>query len=201
MDVLAALLACSLYPADDALVRALAESNSHSNPYFVYDPTLDPNDGELPSEPHSVAQALARANEVSAKGAIPLLGLFEIPPTWAAAFGRDRAEAFDACTNVAIGTAWLSNFASDCLRAAHAPHTARAARDERACVLRRYADALGMPDLVTVVTLELRAQRPVPLAIFEAPIFTPSSPRPWGPDRVFAPLDSLLLPPKPEAKP
>jgi len=194
MDVLTALLACSLYPADDALVRAIAESNSESNPYFVYDPTLDPAEGERQSDPRSLEQALAREAEVTAKGARPLLGLFEIPPAWVAAFGRESAEAFDPCTNAAIGTAWLSAFESECARAALARRLATVALDERACVLRSYAEALNMPDLVTVVTLELRAQRPTPLAIFDAPILAPPSTRPWGPDRVFAPLTSLLTP-------
>jgi len=197
MDVLTALLACSLYPADDALVRAIAESNSDSNPYFVYDPTLDPAEGERQADPHSLASALEREAEVTAKGARPLLGLFEILPAWVTAFGRDPTDAFDACTNTAIGTAWLSTFESECARAAHAPRSARAAIDERPCVLRRYAEALRMPDLVMVVTLELRAQRPAPLAVFDAPIFAPAGVRPWGPDRVFAPLTSLVTPEAP----
>ena len=40
MDLLNTILACSLYLADDDLVRAIAQSNSHSNPYFVEDATL-----------------------------------------------------------------------------------------------------------------------------------------------------------------
>ena len=191
MDVLAAVLACSLYPADDALVRALAESNSHSNPYFVFDPTFDPAASEPPPEPHSLAQALARVDEVTAKQAIPLLGLLEVPAAWMTAFDRPPAEAFDACANVAIGTAWLSTFASECAREAHVASTPRASRgplEHRACVLRKYAEALRMPDLVTVVTLELRASRPLPAAVFEAPIFPPTKGRSWGPDRIFAPL-------------
>ena len=38
MDVLTAILACSLY-RDDALVRAIAESNSRGNPYSLVDAT------------------------------------------------------------------------------------------------------------------------------------------------------------------
>lgn len=198
MDVLAALLACSLYPADDALVRALAESNSDRNPYFVYDPTLDPSAGERQSDPHSLEQALARQAEVTAKGARPLLGLLELPAAWVTAFGRDTAQAFDACTNIAIGTAWLSTFESECARAAHAPRSHAAALEHRACVLRHYAEAVGMPELAAVVTLELRAQRPMPLAVFDAPIFALPQARPWGPDRVFPPLRSLLPSPEPQ---
>lgn len=198
MDVLTALLACSLYPADDALVHAIAESNSESNPYFVYDPTLDPAEGQRQPDPHSLDQAVAREADVIAKRAVPLLGLFEIPPAWVAAFGRESAEAFDPCTNTAIATAWLSTFESECARAAHAahaPHSKRVALEQRPCVLRRYAEALHMPDVVTVVTLEVSAQRPTPLAIFNAPIFAPAAARPWGPDHVFAPLTSLLTTP------
>jgi hypothetical protein len=203
MDVLAAVLACSLYPADDALVRALAESNSHGNPYFVFDPTIDPSQGVAPSEPRSVAQALARAQEVAAKQAVPLLGLLEVPPAWLAAFGRELSEAFDPCTNVAVGSAYLAAFESECARGTRgpSPSTATGRSDRRACVLRRYADALQMPDLVTVVTLELRFQTPRVRAIFEAPIFPPVREGAWGPQQIFAPLDPPPLPPTASSSP
>src|SRR5579862_4978196 len=41
MDVLSTILACSLYLEDDSIVRAIAESNSQSNPYFVLDASID----------------------------------------------------------------------------------------------------------------------------------------------------------------
>jgi len=201
VDVVTAILACSLYPTDDALVHAIA-ANAHMNPYFVYDPTPDTADGELPADPHSAAQALARADEVTAKGAKPLLGLLEIPPAWLAGFGRDRREAFDACVNVAIGTAWLAAFGTDCARGGHGLPRVRGPRDTRACVLRRYADAIEMPDLVPVVTreLELRAKSPKPLAVIDSGLFPTAPSGPWGPNRIFAPVTSLLLPPEEPSK-
>jgi hypothetical protein len=158
-------------------------------------PHARPSEGERQSDPHSVSEALAQEAEVRAKGAHPLLGLLELPPAWLAAFGRDTAEAFDACTNIAIGTAWLSSFESEC--AAQAPRSARSALRERPCVLQRYAEALRMPDLAAVVTLELRAQKRFPLAVFDAPIF-PRAPaaRSWGPDRLWATPSPLLTPPE-----
>ena len=194
MDVVAAVLACSLYPGDDALVRALAESNSHGNPFFVVDPTVDPSEDPRP-EPRSAAEALERAEEVRSKQAVPLLGLLEVPPPWLAAFGRSLADGFDPCTNVAVGTAYLSAFDRECNREWPARRR-RASPERRACVLHRYADALRMPDLVDVVTLELRLQRPGVPAVFQSPIFPPDAPRSWGPDRIFSPLP-ILLPPAP----
>jgi hypothetical protein len=192
MDVLAAILACSLYPNDDALVRALT-AEAHANPDFVYDPTVDPAASDQPPEPRSAAQAIARAEEVQLKQATPLLGLLAIPPSWLAAYGRSVSDAFDACTNVAIGTAYLAAFDAECSRAPGRPrHPAPAAVERRACVLRRYADALDMPELVLVVNLELRSLRSVPPAVFEAPIFEAAPEHPWGPTQILAPVDPAL---------
>jgi len=159
MDLLSILLTCSLY-FDDPLVRALAESNSHANPYFVFDPSLDLTQLDPPPEPKNLADAVARAQEVSAKRAAPLLGLMEVPPMWMAAFGRELAEAFDPCTSVAIGTAMLSEFDAECGRAPdrHGLTGTRAMAGRRGCVLERYAEAVHMPELVTIVSLELKAQ-------------------------------------------
>jgi hypothetical protein len=188
MDVLAAILACSLYPNDDALVRAIM-AEAHANPDFVYDPTLDPSSTDVPPEPRSPSLALARAQEVQAKQAIPLLGLLSIPPAWLVAFGRSLADAFDPCTNVAIGTAYLSAFDSDCSHdTGRPPHRPVTGTERRACVLRRYAEALDMPELVLVVNLELRSLRGAPPTVFEAPIFAAAPEHPWGPVQIFAPL-------------
>jgi hypothetical protein len=198
MDVLAAVLACSLYPNDEPLVRALATSNSHANPDFVYDPAFDTAHGDPPPEPRSPAQALERVHEVQAKQAVPLLGVLEIPPAWLATFGRELAEGFDPCINVAVGTAYLSAFDRQCTALRRSIPRPPAA-ERRACVLRRYADALNMPELVLVVALELRAQPSSVATVFEAPIFPTEAVDRWGPDRIFAPLFPSLPPggPKP----
>jgi|HubBroStandDraft_1064217.scaffolds.fasta_scaffold01951_10 hypothetical protein len=196
MDLPSILLTCSLH-FDDPLVRALAESNSHSNPYFVFDPSIDPTEVVPPADPMTLDGALARAQEVSAKHAVPLLGLMEVPPAWMAAFGRELGDAFDPCTNVAVGTAMLSQFDSECAHESGGRPSlgARAARGRRVCVLRKYAEALHMPELVTIVSLELQFQRPGPPTAFDAPIFAASSTGPWGPDRLFFPVSSSFLPP------
>jgi hypothetical protein len=113
------------------------------------------------------------------------------------ALGRPRAEAFDACTNIAIETAWLATFENECTRAAGPPatrHDARVAIAQRACVLERYAGALRMPDLPLIVGFELRAQPSQTAPVLDAPIFPAGETGPWGPDRILAPLGSLLLP-------
>jgi hypothetical protein len=199
MDVLAAVLACSLYSNDDALVLALT-AEAHANPYFVYDPTVDPAAGDLPPEPRTVAQAMARVQEVQLKQATPLLGLLAILPSWLAAFGRDLGDAFDPCTNVAIGTAYLAEFDSEC---AHAPGSRRPAggAERRACVLQRCAQALQMPELPIVVNLELRSRRGAVQAVFEAPIFPPPTAPAWGPLQIFAPLRPSLAAPQAPSSP
>lgn len=195
MDLPSILLTCSLH-FDDALVRAVAESNSHANPYFVFDPSLDLTQLDPPPEPKNLADALALADEIRAKHAVPLLGLMEVPPTWMAAFGRELAEAFDPCTNIAVGTAMLSEFDAAC---AHPPGgrgsmAMRPAVGRRACVLSKYADAVHMPELVAIVSLELKFQRPAPPVPVDCPIFATPTARPWGPDRIFFPATSSSPP-------
>jgi hypothetical protein len=104
MDLLSILLACNLYTADEPLVRAIAQSNSHSNTFSVVDPTMDYRDVNVPAEPKTLDAALARLEEVTSKGGKPLLGLMQLPPTWMRMFGREPKDAFDACINVSIGT-------------------------------------------------------------------------------------------------
>jgi hypothetical protein len=197
MDLLSLLLTCSLH-FDDALVRALAESNSHANPYFVFDPSLDLTQLDPPPEPKSLADALARADEVSAKHAVPLLGLMEVPPGWMASFGRELAEAFDPCINIAVGTAMLSEFDAACARpiGAHGSMATRPGAGRRACVLGKYADAVHMPELVAIVSLELKFQRPAPPVPVDSPIFATPTVRPWGPDRIFFSAPPSSPPPR-----
>ncbi len=89
MDVLTTILTCSLYLADDDLVRAIATSTSQSNPYFVLDTSVDWTQVDPPPTPKSAAEAVARARDILSKGGRPLLGLLEVPPGWMIAFGRD----------------------------------------------------------------------------------------------------------------
>jgi hypothetical protein len=207
MDVLTTILACSLYLEDDALVRAIAESNSQSQPYFVIDASVDRTEVDPPPLAKTVDEAVAHAAQIVAHGGKPLLGLMQLPPVWLDAYGRELRDGFDACTNIAIGTAMLSQFAYECAR--DAPHTtsprgaharrpgtaSSAAQALRTCVLRRYQDAIALPDFVTVTTLELRYQRPRTADVTDAPIFwveLPSSSRRFGPEELLVSARALV---------
>jgi hypothetical protein len=152
VDVLAIILACSLYP-DDALVRALVDIQSSGNILFVGDlATLKTNE-TLPS-----AEAALRYAEYLAKhGGRPAVGLLGIPLSWAARYGRSPIELFDGCTNVAISTAAFAEYHARCTPARLRPVRARAQLPRgsrrprhldvgasRACVLSRFALDLGL---------------------------------------------------------
>jgi len=197
MDVLTTILTCSLYLADDDLVRAIATSTSESNPYFVLDSSVDWTQVDPPPMPRSAAEAVARASDILSKGGRPLLGLLEVPPSWMSAFGRDLGAAFDPCTNVAVGTAMLSEFDFECSsestrktarsRAASAAPGSSGARSaaRRRCVLGKYETAIGSPDFAMTTTLELRSQRTAHPSVEASPIFAPARERRWGPDELF----------------
>jgi hypothetical protein len=194
LELLSTILSCSLYLADDDLVRAIAESNSQSNPYFVLDTTIDLTQVDPPPPPKSSTEAVERTHGILAKGGRPVLGLLQLPPSWLSAFGRDLPSAFDACANIAIGTAMLSQFDAECAHAPKAsqakvrpaPTAARAGR--RHCVLGKYAEAIGAADFVTITLLELRYQRPRRPDVADAPIFAVASSRNWGADQLLLPI-------------
>jgi hypothetical protein len=191
MDLLTTILTCSLYASDDALVRAIAEGPSRTNPYLVLDPAADPDE----AEPDSGAQATARARSLLARGGRPVLGLLEVSPAWLDVFGRPLESAFEPCTNIAIGTAMLSEFDYEC--AAHAPKGQSALLERvnrRACVLRKYETATGSVDFEEAVLLELSAQAAAGAAVEDAPIFAPSAEGPWGPDQLLVQLTRSAAP-------
>jgi hypothetical protein len=197
MDLLATILTCSLYASDDALVRAIAEGPSGNNPYLVTGPVADSAEAGAPPTPKSEAEGAARAKGLIAQGGRPLLGLLELLPAWLDLFGRPLSSAFDPCTNIAIGSAMLSEFDHECAVSARtrrqAPLLERVNR--RACVLRRYESAIGLDDFEEAILLELSIQRPAALSIEDAPIFAPASARTWGPDQllVFMPIAGVPL--------
>jgi hypothetical protein len=206
MDVLTTILTCSLYLADDDLVRAIATSTSESNPYFVIDTSVDWTQVDPPSTPKSTAEAVARVSDILSKGGRPLLGLLEVPPRWMSAFGQGLGAAFDPCTNVAVGTAMLSEFDFECSsestkRTARSRATAAApgqsgARSaaRRLCVLGKYEASIGSPDFAMTTTLELRSQRTAQPSVEASPIFAPAHEPRWGPDELFVfPSPSLPI--------
>ena len=125
----------------------------------------------------------------------PLLGLLELLPAWVDLFGRPLSSAFDPCTNVAVGSAMLSQFDSECAAQGIAKAPAKRSAPSparRRCVLRKYEEAIGLPDFATITTLELRYQRPTRPSVTDAPIFAPASSRSWGPDQLLVPMGISL---------
>ena len=114
MDLLTTILTCSLYASDDAVVRAIAEGPSGSNPYLVTGPVADSAEAGASPLPKNETEATARAKGLIAQGGRPLLGLLELLPAWLDLFGRPLSSAFDPCTNIAIGSAMLSEFDHEC---------------------------------------------------------------------------------------
>jgi hypothetical protein len=171
MDVLTAILACSLY-RDEGLVRAIAETNSHGNPYAVIDATFA-SDADAPRpQPRSFDAAVALATDVSKLGGEPLLGLMQVPAAWASVYGKEGRDLFDPCLNIAIGTAKLSDLDYECWRAEvggarsnrrAAPRFESASTTRRRCVVHKYAAAIHMPEFEIVLRLELEHQRAAPI--------------------------------------
>jgi hypothetical protein len=199
MDLLTALLACNLYTTDEPLVRAIAQTNSHGNPYAVVDAAMDYTRVDIPAEPRTLQDAEKRLSDITGSGGRPLLGLMQIPPAWLATFGRDTADAFDVCVNISIGSAMLSAMDHECAAAGARDGAGSTRRRRRlpsaetlnprqACVVRKYGEAIGMPEFELLIRLELGVQRPgtrgaVPL---DAPIvFADATTGGSGSDRIF----------------
>jgi hypothetical protein len=158
MDVLTMILACSLYP-DDQLVRVLVDVAGRDNPYFVGDAKrLDTYE-----RASSLEEGLKIIQEIARKGGRPAVGLMGIPISWAGRFGVRDAALFDPCTNIAVGTAMLSQFVQECrLRASRkrrfrSHRSPRPIGDEmlRPCVLQRFGDELGIAGFFQAVMREI----------------------------------------------
>ena len=183
MDVLALILACSVYP-DDALVRAMVELASQGNPTFVGDvTTLSTFDKSA-----SVNDAERIVSELNRQGGRPVIGLLGLPPAWAQRYGRSRSELYDGCINLWVGTAVLAGHHDACV-AAHAAMivpTASNAKSQaapsgaggsgaaagrerkqrvappeaiRLCALRRFGNEIGVDGYAEAVTRLLPQQR------------------------------------------
>jgi hypothetical protein len=185
---------------DDALVRAIVD-NVHDNPFAIVTPELDPDTDAASSAPQTLETAVAQLREVTAHGGEPLVGLMQAPVAWALAFGRNPQDLFDPCINISIGSAMLSAFDYACAR--FKPRSTPASATRRACVMRRYSEAIRMPDLETVAMLTIRYQRAAPALPSDAPIFA-SIPdgRTWGSDCVFVAhrIDATFAPPDSKPK-
>jgi len=162
MDILTIVLACSLH-FDDQLVTALVHKVSNDNPLLVGDlVTLTTHDHLT-----SVEAARAVVDDIIKHGGRPAVGLLGVPIAWAARYGRTPDELFDSCTNIAVGTAALSEYARQCT-----PHRSRETTPgkprtpsrrtldrQRACILEQLGDALGASGYVTAVLAEIASRR------------------------------------------
>ena len=178
MDVLAIILACSLYP-DDALVQELVAFQSQGNPYFVGDAsTLQSRDGLT-----SVEDAVRVADDMRDHGGRPAVGLLGIPLDWAARYGRAAAEFFDACTNIAIGTAALAEYQDLCSNQSLRPSKSRSNSTHqrthrrlespplRSCILSHFAADLGVTGKPAAILSAIASERAkgAPSDVKEAP--------------------------------
>lgn len=201
MDLLTAITTCSLH-SDFTLVLAIAMTFSQGNPFAVQD-AAKPGDGAdyaaasgpdddapltLPTTqaPKTREAAMAAFERITSNGGAPVLGLLPVPPAWASMFRRKPAELFNACTNLSIATAMLSEYEYECGKAG------------RPCILKRYAEAAGMQFFDRDVLSEIKARKMPKEAdavadtdsILDAPVFTPGAgeaDRDWGPDKIFFP--------------
>jgi hypothetical protein len=165
MDVLAIILACSLHP-DDVLVRTLVDVQSSGNVYFVGDlATLKTNDSLT-----SADAALRFAEDLRRHGGRPAIGLLAVPLEWAGRYGRAPIELFDACTNIAIGTAALAEYQDRCSGTSRESAGRRARRPPavrrhtptvalRSCVLASFARDLGVTGTPAAVLRRLALAR------------------------------------------
>jgi hypothetical protein len=167
MDVLTLVLACSVFP-DDALVRAMVDLASRGNPHFVGDTTTLATFDQT----NSSADADRIVQELERQGGRPVVGLLAVPPAWAQRYGRARAELYDACVNLWVGTAVLAGHYEACVAAHAAKMTATApgkSRDGqrriappeaiRLCALRRYGTDIGVDGYAEAVMRLMPEQR------------------------------------------
>jgi hypothetical protein len=139
MDVLTAILSCALHN-DPALVRAIVHSRSKGYQFRVG----DLHDNLVTDSARTAAEADAIVLEVREKGHAVAVGLMGVRPEWAATYGRSPGQLWGVCANVEVGTAKLSDFDYQC-RGGKAKRGAIASPQNRACILGKYASALGLP--------------------------------------------------------
>jgi len=167
MDVLALILACSLHH-DDALVRVMVEVQSADNVYFVGDlATLKTRDLLT-----SADDALKAAEDIARHDGRPAVGLLGVPLEWAGRFGRQPRDLFDACTNIEIGTAMLSEYNERCsqesklrgrsaLRSRHRKGRKPSLAASRGCILTKLGQDLGIQSAPVEILKILTSRGPL----------------------------------------
>ena len=190
-SIIATLLACSLHP-DDALLSSVVDAFSRGNPLTVSDvalDTLDPRDDRLAEETASATVEDARAvvNRLLSDGGQPVIGLLPARPEWALELGKPADALFDACSNVEVASAKLSELDYACRTLGATPTAPR----RRACAIDRYAAAVGQPALGRLVVLDLpRAEREL-----STQELLPVDGQALAPSGVLQPRGSLVLTP------
>jgi hypothetical protein len=194
MDLLTTIATCSL-ANDFTLVFAMAMSFSQGNPYTVKDATEvaaaplygteiapDASDDRASATPRTREEAVAALKRFKADGPQPLIGLLPVPAVWAGQFQRKPTDLLDACVNVSIASAMVSEFEEAC-----------GPKAGRACVLQRYAKAAGI-EMFAQDVLELIRTQGLPKTgaavvetddVFDAPVFADDPKRDWGADKIF----------------
>jgi hypothetical protein len=199
MDAITALiLTCSLH-WDDELVRAIVHKASVDNPYFVGDTVTLTTHDHLATDD----AALKIVDDIVNHGGRPAVGLMALPITWATRYGRTTADLFDACINISVGTAVLSEHAAECgprrrrngaaTDASPRPPRGRALNRQRVCILTKLDDDLGVrgyPDAIMqeiTARAQQRRDRHVDSPPASAPLVSPDEQPPRSPDVSAAP--------------
>jgi hypothetical protein len=159
MDMLTIALACSLYP-DAALVETIVRDASRGHVFFVGDTV------KLETYDHatSAAEAQKIVARVRAAGGNPVVGLMGIPPAWAERFCKGPDQLFDACANIAVGTAMLARFDRQCRASLHSARSRGHRRPLprellRPCVLGHVGRELGIVNFAEATLRELSTVR------------------------------------------
>ena len=160
MDIAALMIACSLYPDDPTLLSIVrVYGRSVASVYTVLDVSgrgLDPEEAaEFSPQLETASTARAALVRLIARGDDPVVGLLPARPAWASEFGLSRDALLDACSNIQIATAKLSEFDHECRRRGHPQSLAR-----RACTLERYGRGLALPALARAVLADLTLDPP-----------------------------------------
>jgi hypothetical protein len=168
VDVLSAVLACSLYP-DPELVAALVNVQSRGHTYLVGDLT-DPDNVDAADSATAVATYVAYRRKGHRVG----LGLLGIPTDLLP--GRrvgNPAALWDGCFNIRVGTLRLRQLDQRCRRVGS--KVVRDGSRNRGCVVTAFARDLGLP------------ARMMLWAVF-VQLYPPLRPTPHPPPRVLEAL-------------
>jgi hypothetical protein len=162
MDVLTAILSCTLHN-DPALVRGIINVNSEGKRFWVGDLTEMRGNGAA----QSAAEADRLVVDVRKKGHTVAVGLMALRPEWAGLYGRSAGQLWGACANVEVGSARLSDFDYQC-RHGKTKSEAIASSRNRACILGKYAAALGLPKAFVADVLKNVFEQPRPAEVDES---------------------------------